>query len=93
MILTPFDVKFHNKKNELLPRACRPLKKLKKSNVEKVAPKEVKKNNVDKEGSPPARPSARPPERGVRGGSPLGQGKRGYIKVHRAIWRYMKEGI
>ena len=63
MILTPFDMKFHEKKNELPPRACRPLKKLEKNNVEKVDPPKVKKNNVDKEGPPPARP----PERGVRG--------------------------
>ena len=59
MILTPFDVKFHKKKNELPPRACRPLKKLEKNDVEKVNPKKVKKNNVDKEGPPPPRPPAR----------------------------------
>ena len=30
MILTAFDVKFHEKKNELPPRACRPPKKFQK---------------------------------------------------------------
>ena len=33
MILTAFDGKFHEKKDELPPEACRPLKKLKKNNV------------------------------------------------------------
>ena len=36
MILTAFDVKFHETKDELPLGACRPLKKLKKNNVEKV---------------------------------------------------------
>ena len=31
MILTPFDVKFHEKKDELPPKACRPPKKLRKT--------------------------------------------------------------
>ena len=33
MILTAFDGKFHEKKNELPPEACRPSKKLRKNNV------------------------------------------------------------
>ena len=43
MILTAFDVKFHGKKDEMPPEVCRPLKKLKKNNVEKVGPQKVKK--------------------------------------------------
>ena len=75
MILTAFDVKFHEKKDEIPPGACKPLKKLKKNNVEKVdLQKMIKQNNVDKEGPPPARPPVRPPARagGPGGGSPLG---------------------
>ena len=52
MILTPFDGKFHEKKYELPPRACRPLKKLKKNNVQEVVPQKVKKNNVEKVNPP-----------------------------------------
>ena len=62
MILTAFDVKFHEKKDEIPPEACRPSKKLKESNVEQVdpqqvetktmsnkwTPKKLKKNNVEK---------------------------------------------
>ena len=33
MILTGFDGKFHEKKDELPPEACRPAKKLRKNNV------------------------------------------------------------
>ena len=33
MILTAFDMKFDEKKDEIPPEACRPLKKLKKNNV------------------------------------------------------------
>ena len=33
MILMAFDGKFHEKKNELPPEACRPSKKVKKNNV------------------------------------------------------------
>ena len=47
MILTAFDVKFHEKKDELPPRACRPPKKFQKL-----------KKNAPGNGSP-ARPSAR----------------------------------
>ena len=39
MILNAFDVKFHEEKKKILPEACRPLKKLKKNNAEKVDPK------------------------------------------------------
>ena len=75
MILTPFDLKFHEKKAETPLTACRPLKKMKKNNVDKVDPPKVKKNNVDKEGPPPARAG------GPGGGSPPARGKRGYIYV------------
>ena len=51
MILTAFDVKFQEKKDELPPGACRPSKKLKKNNVEKVDPQKVEKSNVDPVGS------------------------------------------
>ena len=80
MILTAFDVKFHETKNEIPPEACRPSKKLKKNNVEKVDSQKVKqKNNVDKEGPPPARPA----ERGVRGAQPPGKRiKRVYIYMY-----------
>ena len=60
---------------ELPPKACRPLKNVKKNYVEKVTPQKVKKNNVDKEGPPPAPPPARPS--GVSGGGrPPARGKR-----------------
>ena len=67
MIMTAFDVKFRGRKDGKPPRACRPLKKLKKNDVEKVDLEKVKKNNVDKEGPPPVRPSG-----GCGGRSPLG---------------------
>ena len=44
MILTRFDVKFHEKQNELPPRACSPLKKLQKNNVQRVDPPKVETN-------------------------------------------------
>ena len=46
----PFDVKFHEKKDELPPGACRPSKKLKKNNVEKVDPKKVEKKQCRQSG-------------------------------------------
>ena len=52
MILTAFDVKFHEKKNEIPPRACRPAKKLKKNNVEKVNPQKVEKKQCRTSGPP-----------------------------------------
>ena len=39
MILTAFDRKFNEKKNELPPRACRPSEKLKKTMSKKWTPK------------------------------------------------------
>ena len=51
MILNAFYVKFDEKKDEILPRACRPSKKLKTDNVEKVDPQQVEKNKVEKVGS------------------------------------------
>ena len=67
---------------DLPPRACRPLTKLKKNNGEKVDPHKVKKQNVDKEGPPTARPPVRPPERGVRGAQfPGKRKKRVYIYI------------
>ena len=43
MILTAFDVKFHEKKDEIPPEACRPPNKLKKNNVDKVDHQKVEK--------------------------------------------------
>ena len=63
IILTAFDGKFHGQKDELPPKAFRPPKTLLKTTLRKWPPKKLKKNNADKEGPP----SARPPERGVRG--------------------------
>ena len=60
-----------------LPGPVDPQKSWNKNNVEKVDPKKVKKNNVDKEGSPPARP----PQRGVWGAQLPGKRKKDvYIK-------------
>ena len=44
MILTAFDVKFQEKKDELPPGACRLSNKLKKNNVDKVDPLKSKQN-------------------------------------------------
>ena len=38
---------FQEKKDEIPPEACRPLKKLKQNNVEQVVPEQVKQNNVE----------------------------------------------
>ena len=79
MILTAFDVKFHEKKDEIPPRACRPPKIFQK----------FKKMDLEM-GPPPARP----PERGVRGaaapreeekGGSGGQRPPGLILVFRMI--------
>ena len=45
MILTAVDMKSNEKKDEIPPRACRPLKKAGKNNVQKVDPKKVRKKN------------------------------------------------
>jgi len=67
MILTAFDGKFHEKKDEIPPKACRPPKTLKKNNVEKVDTQKVEKKQRRQRGSP-VPSSARPPARaGVRG--------------------------
>ena len=50
MILTAFDGKFDEKKDEIPPRACRPSKKLKKNNVEKEGPQKVEKTQWVKVG-------------------------------------------
>ena len=44
MMLTAFDGKFHETKDEIPPGACRPLKKVTKNNVEKVDPQKSKSN-------------------------------------------------
>ena len=60
MIMTAFDVKIHEKKDDIPPRARRPSKsKEKKQCAEYGLKSEEKTNYVDKAGSPPARPSAR----------------------------------
>ena len=51
MILTAFDGKFHEKKDELPPEAHRHLKMLKQNNVEKVDPQKVEKKQCRKGGS------------------------------------------
>ena len=50
MILTPFDGKFDEKKDEIPPGACRPSNKLPKNNVEKVDPKKAEKKQWVKVG-------------------------------------------
>ena len=61
MILTAFDVQFHEKKDEIPPRARRPPTKIPK--FPKNAPDRVP-------------PPARPPERGSGGWQPPGKGKK-----------------
>ena len=75
MILTAFDVKFHEKKDEIPPEACRPLKNLKKNIVEKANPQKVRNKtmSIKRVPRPPARPSARI-SGGSGGRSPLGKG-------------------
>ena len=51
MILTAFDGKFHEKKDEIPPEACRPLKNMKKNNVEKEDPQKVEKKQCRTSGS------------------------------------------
>ena len=51
MILTAFDVKFHEKKDEIPPEACRPLKKLKKTQCRTSAPKTRETKQCRKSGS------------------------------------------
>ena len=48
MILTAFDVKFHVKKDEIPPGACRPSKKLKKTMPKKWTSKKLKKQTMSK---------------------------------------------
>ena len=52
MILTAFDVKFHEENDEIPPEAHRPLKTLNKKQCRKSGPQksEKTKSNVDKEG-------------------------------------------
>ena len=52
MILTAFDVKFHETKNELPPEVCRPLTQLNKNNVEQVDPQQVYTNQGRTSGPP-----------------------------------------
>ena len=51
MILTAFDGKFDEKKDEIPPRACRPPNKLKTNNVEKVDHQKVETKQCRKSGS------------------------------------------
>ena len=48
MILTPFDGKCDEKKDEIPPRACRPSKNLKINNVDKVDHQQVEKKAMSK---------------------------------------------
>ena len=50
VILTAFDGKVHDKKDELPPKACRPSKKLKQNNVEKVDSQKVEKKQCRQSG-------------------------------------------
>ena len=50
MILTTFDGKFDEKKDEIPPRACRPSQKQKQNNVEKVDPQKVEKKQCRQSG-------------------------------------------
>ena len=51
MILTAFDGKFDEKKDEIPPRACRPSRKLRKNNDDKVDHRTVEKKQCRKSGS------------------------------------------
>ena len=51
MILTTFDGKIHEKKDELPPDVCRPSRKLKKNNVQQVDHQKVEKKQCRKKGS------------------------------------------
>ena len=79
MILTAFDVKFRETKDEIPPRACGPNKKSDKNNVPKVDAQKVRKKTMSTKRVP--RPPARPPARagGPGGGSLPGRGKRKYL--------------
>ena len=48
MITTPFDMKIHEKKDEIPPEACRPSKKLKKNNLEKEDHNKVEQKTMSK---------------------------------------------
>ena len=49
MILTAFDLKFHETKDEIPPRACRPSTKTEKNYVQEVDHQKVKQqNNLEK---------------------------------------------
>ena len=48
MILSAFDEKLDEKKDEIPPDACRPSEKLKKNNLQEVDPQKVKRNSVQK---------------------------------------------
>ena len=50
MIMMAFDVKFRKKKDGMPPGACRPLKRLKKNNVDKVDPQKLQKKQYRQSG-------------------------------------------
>ena len=52
MILNAFYVKFHEKQDEIPPRACRPSKSKEKRQFAGYGLNKLKKNNVDQVGSP-----------------------------------------
>ena len=85
MILSACCVKFHEKRNEIPFRACRPSKSEEhKYNVQDMGLKSKTKNNVDNVGPTPARSSVRPS--GESGGrSPPGREKSGYILIYTYI--------
>ena len=83
MILTALDGKFHEKKDEISPKACRPPKTVKKNNVEKVDTQKVEKKQCRQRGSP-VPPSARPPARagGPGGAAPREKEKEGKYNIY-----------
>ena len=83
MILTSFNVKFHEKKDELPPEAWNP---------QKIKNTTNKNKNATQNGSP--RTPARPPVRGVRGAAASRKTVRFhfwrlYMKVYKRIWWYL----
>ena len=48
MILTAFDVKFHDQQNEIPPEACRPLNKLKEKQCRTSGPPESERKTMSK---------------------------------------------
>ena len=52
MNLNAFYIKFHEKKDEIPPGACRPSNKIEKNNVEQVDPRKVNKKTMSSKWTP-----------------------------------------